>query len=278
MATVEGRTPPTYDEVSVPGPDPLEQWASERDVEVAKAPALQHVSTETVGYEDLDTYGAWRESKYGAVWVPTQVDSGWAPYRHGHWAWIRPWGWTWVEDSPWGFAPFHYGRWAYVDGHWGWTPGALAARPCYAPALVGFVGGAPGASVSVTVGWFPLGPREAYYPSYTTNVGYVHSVNVAEVNVTNVSVGANVTYLNRGVGGAVTTVPANVMANGQPVAPAHTPMAATQISGAVTAAPAVQPNAAAVAPPATANGAVAHRSSREPSRQRRHQRSIRRRR
>ena len=22
-----------------------------------------------------------------------------------------PWGWTWVDDAPWGFAPFHYGRW-----------------------------------------------------------------------------------------------------------------------------------------------------------------------
>ena len=35
----------------------------------------------------------------------------WVPYRHGHWA-MSPWGWTWIDDAPWGFAPSHYGRWA----------------------------------------------------------------------------------------------------------------------------------------------------------------------
>ena len=26
----------------------------------------------------------------------------WAPYRHGYWRWIEPWGWTWIDDAPWG--------------------------------------------------------------------------------------------------------------------------------------------------------------------------------
>ena len=53
------------------------------------------------------------------------VAAGWAPYRYGRWAWVRPWGWTWVDDAPWGFAPFHYGRWVCGRGErWCWAPGA----------------------------------------------------------------------------------------------------------------------------------------------------------
>jgi hypothetical protein len=47
---------------------------------------------------------------------------------YGRWVWVVPWGWTWVDDAPWGFAPFHYGRWVYVS-YWAWVPGPLAVRP-----------------------------------------------------------------------------------------------------------------------------------------------------
>ena len=60
---------------------------------------------------------------YGNVWVPNRVAAGWAPYHDGHWAWVDPWGWTWVDDAPWGFAVSHYGRWANLNGTWGWVPG-----------------------------------------------------------------------------------------------------------------------------------------------------------
>ena len=123
------------------------------------------------GSQDLDTYGAWQTAPdYGPVWVPTGVAVGWAPYRYGHWVWMAPWGWTWVEDEPWGFAPFHYGRWVFVGGAWGWVPGPVGVRPVYAPALVAWVGGTPGFSFSVAIGggggigWFPLGPREVFVP------------------------------------------------------------------------------------------------------------------
>ena len=67
------------------------------------------------GYEDLDEYGDWSYvAGYGMCWRPRVVVAGWAPYRFGHWVWVGPWGWTWVEDEPWGFAPFHYGRWAFA--------------------------------------------------------------------------------------------------------------------------------------------------------------------
>ena len=85
----------------------------------------------------------WSEApEYGPVWRPRTVEIGWAPYRDGRWAWVEPWGWTWIDDAPWGFAPFHYGRWAMVGGGWVWVPGRMVVgvRPVYAPALVVFVG------------------------------------------------------------------------------------------------------------------------------------------
>ena len=110
-----------------------------------------------VGYEDLGQNGVWSEApEYGPVWRPRSVEIGWAPYRYGRWAWVEPWGWTWIDDAPWGFAPFHYGRWAMAGGVWVWVPGRMVVgvRPVYAPALVAFVG----TSRFGVAAWFPLGP------------------------------------------------------------------------------------------------------------------------
>lgn len=74
-----------------------------------------------------------------------------------------------MDDAPWGFAPFHYGRWAYINGYWGWCPGPYYVRPVYAPAFVAFVGGhhfgfAFGFGHSYApVGWFPLAPGEVFF-------------------------------------------------------------------------------------------------------------------
>ena len=127
------------------------------------------------GYEDLDDYGRWQYvGGYGTVWVPSGVAVDWAPYRNGHWAFIDPWGWTWVEDEPWGFAPFHYGRWAYAGNRWCWVPGPVAVRPVFAPALVAFVGGGGFAiGGGPGVGWFPLAPGEVFVPYYRGSRSYV---------------------------------------------------------------------------------------------------------
>ena len=148
-----------------PNADEFDRYAGERDARFDSVASARYVSPEVVGYEDLDRYGSWNSvSSYGNVWFPRQVASEWAPYRDGHWSWIDPWGWTWVDDAPWGFAPFHYGRWAYVSNRWGWIPGPVNVRPVYAPALVAFVGGA-GFSISVSsgpaIGWIPLGPARS---------------------------------------------------------------------------------------------------------------------
>ena len=34
-------------------------------------------------------------------------------------------GLTWVSSEPWGYAPYHYGRWANVNNQWYWVPEGL---------------------------------------------------------------------------------------------------------------------------------------------------------
>ena len=143
-----------------------------------------------------------------------------------------PWGWTWVDEAPWGFAPFHYGRWVYVGASWCWAPGTYVRRPVYAPALVAWIGG-PHLSVGLTlgggpaVGWVPLAPREVYVPTYRVSPGYVRNVNVTHVtNITNITTIINNPqqavsdrdYNNRKFPNAVTVVPANTLTSRQPVA------------------------------------------------------------
>ena len=167
--------------------DEFTQWSAARDQRQRASESPRYVSPEMTGAQDLDAHGDWSENpEYGAVWFPRAVAADWAPYRTGHWAWVAPWGWTWIGHESWGFAPFHYGRWVRVHGAWAWAPGTRIARPTYAPALVGWVG-TPGGGVSVsigsapTVGWFPLAPREVYVPFYRSSHQHVRVVNAPHV-------------------------------------------------------------------------------------------------
>jgi hypothetical protein len=156
-------------------------WSS-RDRQIVYDPP-QYLSAGMTGYEDLNAYGDWiNDGSYGRVWAPRAMPGDWAPYRTGHWSYVQPWGWTWIDEQPWGFAPYHYGRWAQSRNRWVWVPPQRDVRPVYAPALVAFVGGVELAAVlgsqsSAPVGWFPLGPREVYVPSYTTNRDYYQRLN-----------------------------------------------------------------------------------------------------
>jgi hypothetical protein len=210
-----------------PPPNEFDNWCMARDRREQQAQtSARYVPRDMVGYEDLDEYGVWREDQqYGWVWAPRTVAVGWAPYHNGRWAWIEPWGWTWVDEAPWGFAPFHYGRWAFTAGGWVWVPGRLVAgvRPVYAPALVAFVGGA-GFGIGVGVGgggaaaWFPLGPGEVYRPAYRVSEFYVRQVNITHVSNINVVNVTNVRYVNQNVVGAVTVVPHEAFVSARPVA------------------------------------------------------------
>ena len=271
VATIRGDSALTYDLTDTGPLDDFDRWARERDARADQAgAALRYVSQDTPGVEDLDSYGQWDvDADYGPVWYPTVVEVGWAPYRQGHWVWIGRWGWTWVDEAPWGFAPYHYGRWAFVRGRWGWCPGRAIVQPVFAPALVIFVGGpswrprpefGPGGGVA----WFPLAPGEPYYPAYTTTVEYRRRINVTYV--TNIAIAdrtapaAGESYRNRDVRGAVTAVPVRVFAGAQPVRRSVVTVAASDLARARVA------GGAPVVPTAASLGVLARRAPAPPTR------------
>jgi hypothetical protein len=102
--------------------------------------------------EALEPYGQWVDSaQYGQVWVPsaTTVGAEFSPYyTGGHWV-LSDYGWTWVSDYAWGWAPFHYGRWLSLPGYgWTWIPGRV-----WGPSWVHWRTGGG------YVGWAALPPR-----------------------------------------------------------------------------------------------------------------------
>jgi len=203
ITAAEGAAP-VVDQRPAPPSDSFDNFCQDRDRRDDLSPSGKYVSRDMPGYSDLDANGTWRtDPQYGSVWVPSTVPVGWSPYHYGHWVWIAPWGWTWIDDAPWGYAPFHYGRWAMVGPAWAWIPGPVVAvgiRPVYSPAMVAFVGG-PGLGVGVSVGWFPLGPREVWVPSYHVSAVYMTHVNVTNTVVTEVAIrnaGVGAVYANRG--------------------------------------------------------------------------------
>ena len=268
-------------------PDDFSRWCRSHDYQEDRLAAPYHVSPAMTGFEELDAHGQWAEAAdYGPVWYPSSVPDDWAPYREGHWAWVEPWGWNWVDDEPWGFAPFHYGRWARIDDRWGWVPGEFVPDPVYAPALVAFLApsdyGAP--DVGPAVGWFPLAPGEVYWPAYTRDRNYIRNVNITNVNVTVINnmtraaaaqpAGApppQVARQNFANRAAATVVPATVLAQGAKVAPAavHVPPQALQQASVGMRPPATiaSPGATAAPPGVVARpGSFARPSAAQPPR------------
>jgi hypothetical protein len=231
LATFTGTSDVSEDVVSLGAPDTFDSWAYDRDRQAQAAQAWSYVSPDVVGAEDLDQNGTWQSTPDdGYVWAPNTVAVGWAPYRFGHWMWISPWGWTWVDGAPWGFAPFHYGRWATFGGRWCWVPGPRRENAVYAPALVAWVGGAqfaasPGFAGVGGVAWFPLGPREVYVPAYPVSQTYVRNINISNTTVSGAYVTnvynhavSNIHYVNRNAPGAMTAVSQTVFTTAQSVA------------------------------------------------------------
>lgn len=244
--------------------DEFADWVAREDRRDERSAAYRYVSPEMTGAEDLDDHGRWEQHpEYGAVWVPVGVAAGWAPYRYGRWVWMRPWGWTWVDEAPWGFAPFHYGRWVHWRDRWCWTPGPYVPRPVYAPALVAWVGGGQfSASVSIggpAVGWLPLAPHDPYVPWYRYSPGYRDRLNPrpppGRPYPAPVPTGP-IMYGNQGVPGAVTVVPRDALQRREPVArhvidlrtPLQGPLPVQAVAPEPIVRP-VQPGARPVPPP-----------------------------
>src|SRR5271163_613991 len=266
--------------------DDFEYWSEQRDHHEDVSISARYVSDDAIGYDDLDDNGGWRAvPEYGTIWFPHTALVGWAPYHYGHWAYVAPWGYSWVDDAPWGFAPFHYGRCVSVNGAWGWVPcpprpavvvygGPVYVRPMYAPALVAWVGG-PGFSIGIGVGgggggfaagvnvaWFPLGPREVFVPSYPVSRNYVTNVNVSNTTVNTTVVNnyyntvvvnktvnvTNVTYVNQRVPGAVVATSPTAFTGGGSVSKNFVQVNASVVASAPVAAmtPPAVPQRAAV--------------------------------
>ncbi|MBS0317089.1 MAG: chromosome partitioning protein ParA [Proteobacteria bacterium] len=235
---------------TAPPQDAFGRWAAARNAAEDRATALRYVPPDMTGYQQLDGYGTWESNpEYGEIWVPTVTVANWAPYRFGHWAYIAPWGWTWIDDQPWGFAPFHYGRWAMVGPRWCWVPGPRTVRPVYAPALVAFVGGAVGGvnfrigvggAAQPAVGWFPLGPGEVWHPGFRASPTYVREANrtvIMNRNVTNITNVINVNrvtnvYRYQNTPQAVTAVSEKTFTQGQHLRGNTVPVTATELARA----------------------------------------------
>ncbi len=167
--------------------DEFSVWCAARAIDATRLAAAYFVSPATTGIAALDDAGSWKaDPKFGEVWVPDGLPADWAPYRYGHWRWVAPWGWSWIDDRPWGFAPSHFGRWALLGRRWSWLPGAYSPHPVYAPAVVAFLGtsgvglsyaGGPGPAVA----WFPLAPGEVYWPGDTSDLDYIRQLNAADI-------------------------------------------------------------------------------------------------
>lgn len=180
-----GTNPVSSQWLIMPRGDALDAFSGQQDqaYQAGETAEQNYLNADTVGGAELQQYGSWLpEEDYGTVWFPTSVPASWQPYCFGRWTWVAPWGWTWIESEPWGFAPFHYGRWLLFNGRWGWIPGSPVVRPVYAPALVVFVQAGSGVSA-----WFPLGPNEPYAPWYHASVLYLNRVNASGLYNRNVN-------------------------------------------------------------------------------------------
>ncbi|HYY28738.1 MAG TPA: DUF6600 domain-containing protein [Chthoniobacterales bacterium] len=104
-----------------------------------------------VFYDRLQSDGQWfNDRTYGAVWQPAvaSTDQNWRPYTDGRWVYTDR-GWTWISNENFGWATYHYGRWARLsDKGWIWVPGST-----WAPAWVSW------RESDDYVGWAPLPPE-----------------------------------------------------------------------------------------------------------------------
>jgi len=240
--------------------------ADQADDKLAAANAAAQVPLEMTGAADLARFGAWSVAPDGAhLWTPAKLPNDWQPYQQGAWSWNSPWGWTWVDDQPWGFAPFHYGRWLSMRGRWAWTPGRWGAtRPVYAPALVGwFAGPALAVGDAPAVGWVALAPDEPMFPAYAVTAKYWNALSDASIapaarraiaingRARLVPTGA-FAYANQSVPGAVTVVGAAALLPHVPVS------TMPKLRGAALRKPAIDDRLAKAVPTAPPAAPVGH--------------------
>lgn len=149
-------------------------------------------------YGELSPYGEWiRHPRYGWAWFPRHVQAGWRPYSLGRWV-ESEYGWTWVSDEPFGWATYHYGRWAW-DGQvgWLWVPGTD-----WGPAWVAWQQG------NGYVGWAPLPPAVGFEAGIGIRLGGFNlSIGIAARDYSFVEEGR---FLDSRIGGSILPQARNV--------------------------------------------------------------------
>jgi hypothetical protein len=151
--------------------DDLQEWGEqlddhERDLAGREALAFEDsevdegepIADYDTFYDALEPYGSWFETPtYGYVWQPVAVrDSNWRPYSRGRWV-CSDRGWNWISEEPFGWATYHYGRWARLKGHgWIWVPGSQWA-PCWVSWREN----------DSHIGWAPLPPETLAYRGHS---------------------------------------------------------------------------------------------------------------
>ena len=199
--------------------------------------------------------GRWgADPTYGNVWFPTRVAADWAPYRDGHWAWVDPWGWTWVDDAP-GALPSPTtaaGRTCAADGagypdrfahvrtmrrhssrSWVATTSSCRSRPATSAASDGSRSDRAKSTDRVLV-------SRRYFENVNVSNTVVNTTVINNYyNNTNVT---NVNYVNRQVPGAVVAVPTTAFVQSQQVARSAVRVTPQMVADApVTTAAAVVP-------------------------------------
>ncbi|MBV9999732.1 MAG: hypothetical protein JO015_11550 [Verrucomicrobia bacterium] len=116
-----------------------------------------NVNSYALFYTRLQSQGKWlQDPSYGYVWQPSRAaeDQNWRPYTDGHWVYTDR-GWTWVSNEDFGWACYHYGRWARrSDTGWVWVPGNE-----WGPAWVSWREGEGQGQDRGYIGWAPLPPE-----------------------------------------------------------------------------------------------------------------------
>lgn len=159
-----------------------EAWLLHEELEAAKSSPVSAndgsaaVSTSSqrrdyqMFYDDLEPLGSWFDCPdYGYVWQPSVAvsDISWRPYTVGRWV-SSDQGWTWLSDEPFGWACYHYGRWARLrDRGWIWVPGDQ-----WAPAWVAW------RKNENYVGWCPLPPETVYDSEVTYGASIDHDCGI----------------------------------------------------------------------------------------------------
>jgi FecR protein len=135
--------------------DELDEWGRQRDQALSAYASAGNgnyaQSPYQYGLSDLSYYGAYHNVPgYGYLWQPYGAGLGWDPFMNGYWS-DSPFGNCWVSAYPWGWMPYRYGNWVFVNGlGWMWQPGGWGGwwrQPRLVNAPPGFHPPAPPARV-----------------------------------------------------------------------------------------------------------------------------------